>query len=141
VSDHTLSDYTLSDYTAATAGNWVYNSDRKEPPMPKYVIERNLPRAGQLSPAELAAVSDKSCSALRSFGSRVQWMQSYVTGDKIYCIYVAPSEGVIREHARLAGFPVHRIAEVTAIIDPATSEAALPESERIHDYAKEAGVY
>jgi hypothetical protein len=109
--------------------------------MPKYVIERNLPRAGQLSPAELAAVSDKSCSALRSFGSRVQWMQSYVTGDKIYCIYVAPSEGVIREHARLAGFPVSRIAEVTAIIDPATSEAATPEHERIHDYAKEAGVY
>ena len=109
--------------------------------MPKYVIERNLPRAGQLSPAELAAVSDKSCSALRSFGSRVQWMQSYVTGDKIYCIYVAPSEGVIREHARLAGFPVSRIAEVTAVIDPATSEAAAPERDHIHDYAKEAGVY
>ncbi len=109
--------------------------------MPKYVIERNLPRAGQWSPAELAAVSDKSCSALRSFGSRVQWMQSYVTGDKIYCIYVAPSEGVIREHARLAGFPVNRIAEVTAIIDPATSEAATPEQERAHDLAKEAGVY
>jgi len=62
--------------------------------MPKYMIERNLPRAGHLSPAELSAVSDKSCSALRSFGSRVQWMQSYVTGDKIYCIYVAPSEGI-----------------------------------------------
>ena len=109
--------------------------------MPKYVIERNLPRAGQLSPAELAAVSDKSCSALRSFGSRVQWMQSYVTGDKIYCIYVAPSEGLIREHARLAGFPVSRIAEVTAIIDPATAEVTTPEHERIHDLAKEAGVY
>lgn len=109
--------------------------------MPKYVIERNLPRAGQLSPAELAAISDKSCSALRSFGSRVQWMHSYVTEDKIYCIYVAPSEGLIREHARLAGFPVNRIAEVSAIIDPATSESATPERERIHDYAKEAGVY
>ena len=109
--------------------------------MPKYVIERNLPRAGQLSPAELALVSDKSCSALRSFGSRVQWMQSYVTGDKIYCIYVAPNEGVIREHARLAGFPVNRIAEVTAVIDPATSEGAAPEHERVHDLAKEAGVY
>ena len=109
--------------------------------MPKYMIERNLPRAGHLSPAELAAVSDKSCSALRSFGSRVQWMQSYVTGDKIYCIYVAPSEGVIREHARLAGIPISRIAEVTAIIDAATSEAATPEHERVHDLAKEAGVY
>jgi Nickel responsive protein SCO4226-like len=109
--------------------------------MPKYVIERNLPGAGQLSPAELAAVSDKSCSALRSFGSRVQWMQSYVTGDKIYCIYVAPSERLIREHARLAGFPVNRIAEIKAIIDPATSEAAAPEHDQIRDYAKEAGVY
>ena len=109
--------------------------------MPKYMIERNLPRAGQLSPAELAAVSDKSCSALRSFGARVQWMQSYVTEDKIYCIYVAPSERLIREHARLAGFPVTRIAEIKAIIDPATSEGAAPEHERAHDYAKEAGVY
>src|SRR4029079_16629270 len=108
--------------------------------MPKYVIERNLPGAGQLSPGELAAVSDRSCSALRSFGSRVQWMQSYVTGDKIYCIYVAPSEGVIREHARLAGFPVKRIAEVGAIIAPATSEAAASEHEHSRDYAKEAGV-
>jgi Protein of unknown function (DUF4242) len=94
-----------------------------------------------LSPGELAAVSDKSCSALRSFGSRVQWMQSYVTGDKVYCIYVAPSEGLIREHARLAGFPVNRIAEVTAIIDPSTSEAAAAERDQIRDYAKEAGVY
>ena len=109
--------------------------------MPKYVIERNVPRAGQLSPAELAAVSHKSCSALRSFGSRVQWLQSYVTKDKIYCIYVAPNEGLIREHARLAGFPISHIAEVTAIIDPATSEAAAPDYDRAHDYAKEAGVY
>jgi Protein of unknown function (DUF4242) len=68
-------------------------------------------------------------------------MQSYVTGDKIYCIYVAPNEGLIREHARLAGFPVSRIAEVTAVIDPATSEATPPEHERVHDLAKEAGVY
>lgn len=109
--------------------------------MPKYVIERNLPGAGQLSPGELAAVSDKSCSALRSFGSRVQWMQSYVTEDKIYCIYVAPSEGLIREHARLAGFSVSRIAEVTAIIDPATAEEAAFERQQVRDYAKEAGVY
>lgn len=109
--------------------------------MPKYMIERNLPGAGQLSQGELAAVSDKSCCALRSFGSSVQWMQSYVTEDKIYCVYVAPSEGVIREHARLAGFPVSRIAEVTAIIDPATSEAVATDYDRAHDYAKEAGVY
>ena len=88
-------------------------------------------------------MSDKSCSALRSFGSRVQWMQSYVTGDKIYCIYVAPNEGLIREHARLAGFPVHHVAEVKHVIDPTTSEAAAHplEHEQKHDLAKEAGVY
>jgi Protein of unknown function (DUF4242) len=111
--------------------------------MPKYVIERNLPGAGQLSPAELAAVSDKSCSALRSLGPRVQWVQSYVTGDKIYCIYIAPNEGLIREHARLGGFPVNSIAEIKAVIDPTTSETAVPTGEHDpqHDLAKEAGVY
>ena len=109
--------------------------------MPKYVIERTLPRAGKWSPSELAAMSDKSCSALRSFGSRVQWIQSFVTEDKIYCIFVAPSEGLIREHARLAGFPISHVAEIQATIDPATSEAPAPERDHVHDYAKEAGVY
>ena len=109
--------------------------------MPKYVIERNLAGAGRMSSEDLAAVADKSCSALRSFGSRVQWMHSYVTSDKIYCIYVAPNESVIREHARLAGIVVNRISEIKAVIDPTTSEAAVPERERIHDFAKEAGVY
>jgi hypothetical protein len=111
--------------------------------MPKYVIERNLPGVGKWSPAELAAVSDKSCSVLRSFGPRVQWVQSYVTGDKLYCIYIAPSEALLREHARLGEFPVHRIAEIKAIIDPATSEIAPPIGvhDREHDLAKEAGVY
>ena len=111
--------------------------------MPKYVIERNLPGAGQLTPAELAAVSEKSCSVLRSLGPQVQWVQSYVTGDKIYCIYIAPSEALIREHARLGGFPADRIAEIKAMIDPTTSEAA--QSKGVHDsgrdFAKEAGVY
>ena len=111
--------------------------------MPKYVIERNFVGAGQLSSAELAAVSDRSCSALRSFGSRVQWVESYVTDDKIYCIYVAPNESVIREHARLTGFPVSRVAEVKFVIDPTTSEAvSFPLGrEQKHDLAKEAGVY
>jgi len=111
--------------------------------MPKYMIERNLTGAGQLSPAELAAMSEKSCSALRSFGSRVHWVQSYVTGDKIYCVYVAPNENLIREHARLGGLPVDRIAEIRAVIDPTTSEIAVPlrAHEREHDLAKEAGVY
>ena len=111
--------------------------------MPKYVIERTLPGAGQLSPAELAAVSDKSCSVLRSLGPQVQWVQSYVTGDKIYCIYIAPSEGLIREHARLGGFPAERISEIKAIIDPTTAEAAQPKAaqDQGRDFAKEAGVY
>jgi hypothetical protein len=111
--------------------------------MPKYVIERNFAGAGRLSPAELAAMSDRSCSALRSFGSRVQWVESYVTEDKFYCIYVAPNENLIREHARLTGFPVSRVAEVKSVIDPTTSEAAVYplEHELRHDLAKEAGVY
>lgn len=90
--------------------------------MPKYVIERNIPGAGKLSPAELQAVSQKSCGVLNSMGPRIQWIQSYVTGDKVYCIYVAPDEATIREHARLGGFPADSISEVTAIIDPTTSE-------------------
>jgi hypothetical protein len=112
--------------------------------MPKYVIERSLPGAGRLSPAELAAVSDKSCSVLRGLGPQVQWVQSYVTGDKIYCIYIAPSEGLIREHARLGGFPADRISEIKAMIDPTTAEAAQPKAsphDPPRDFAKEAGVY
>lgn len=111
--------------------------------MPKYVIERTLPGAGQLSPAELAAVSDKSCCVLRSLGPQVQWVQSYVTGDKIYCIYIAPSEVLIREHARLGGFPAERISEIKAMIDPTTAEAAQPKAahDQQRDFAKEAGVY
>lgn len=111
--------------------------------MPKYVIERNLPGAGKLSPAELAAVSEKSCSVLRGLGPRVQWVQSYVTGDKIYCIYIALNEELIREHARLGGFPANSIAEIKTMIDPTTSEAAVrtEEHDPNHDLAKEAGVY
>ena len=111
--------------------------------MPKYVIERSLPGAGRLSPAELAAVSDKSCSVLRGLGPQVQWVQSYVTGDKIYCIYIAPSEDLIREHARRGGFPADRISEIMAVIDPTTAEAAQPKAPQDppRDFAKEAGVY
>ncbi len=90
--------------------------------MPKYVIERNIPGAGKLSPAELQAVSQKSCGVLNSMGPRIQWIQSYVTADKVYCIYIAPDEATIREHARLGGFPADSISEVAAIIDPTTSE-------------------
>jgi hypothetical protein len=90
--------------------------------MPKYVIERNIPNAGSLSAQELQAISQKSCGVLRSMGPQIQWVQSYVTADKIYCVYLAPDEQTIREHAALGGFPADRISEVTTIIDPTTAE-------------------
>ena len=90
--------------------------------MPKYVIEREIPGAGKMTPDELQAVSQKSCSVLQNLGPRIQWITSYVTGDKIYCIYIAPNEEMVREHARQGGFPANRVSEVKTIIDPTTSE-------------------
>ena len=90
--------------------------------MPKYVIERELPGAGKLSKQELQAVSQKSCGVLRNLGPSIQWIHSYVTDDKIYCIYNAPNEKMIREHASQGGFPANRISEVKSIIDPTTAE-------------------
>jgi len=89
--------------------------------MPKYVIERNIPGAGQLSPAELQAISQTSCAVLQHMGPHIHWEQSYVTGDRIYCIYSAPDEEMIREHARQGGFPANRIAEVAAVIGPTSA--------------------
>jgi hypothetical protein len=90
--------------------------------MPKYVIEREIPGASQLSPQELKAISQKSCGVLSKLGPQIQWQQSYVTGDKVYCVYIAPNEKLVREHAELGGFPANRISQVTAIIDPTTAE-------------------
>lgn len=90
--------------------------------MPRYVIERDIPGAGDLSPEELHAISQKSCSVLDNLGPQVQWDHSYVTGDKVYCVYIAPNEDLIREHARQGGFPANRISEVKSIIDPVTAE-------------------
>jgi len=90
--------------------------------MPKYIIEREIPGAGKLTTAELAAISQKSCSVLQQMGPRIQWLESYVTGDKVYCVYIAPNEEMIREHARSGGFPANHIAEVKTMIDPTTSE-------------------
>jgi len=90
--------------------------------MPKYIIERELPNAGKLTPAELQAISQKSCSVLRGLGPQIQWVESYVTDDKIYCVYVAPNEAVIREHAKQGGFPANRISAVRKVIDPTTAE-------------------
>ena len=91
--------------------------------MPKYVIEREIPGAGKLSPTELKAISQKSCAVLEGMGPQIQWLQSYVTGDKVYCVYIAPNEAMVREHARQGGFPADSVSEVTTIIDPVTAEA------------------
>jgi hypothetical protein len=91
--------------------------------MPKYVIERDIPGAGRLSPAELTGISQKSCSVLSGMGPQIQWVHSYVTGDKIYCVYNAASEALVREHARRGGFPADSVARVMATIDPITAEA------------------
>ena len=90
--------------------------------MPKYLIEREIPGAGQLSAADLQAISRKSCDVLNALGPDIQWVQSYVTGDKIYCVYIAPDEAIIREHARCGGFPANVVTEVRAVIDPTTAE-------------------
>lgn len=90
--------------------------------MPRYVIERDIPGAGTMSPQELRAISQRSCAVLDALGPQVQWLQSYVTGDKVYCVYIAPSEDLIREHARQGGFPADRISEVKSMIDPVTAE-------------------
>jgi hypothetical protein len=91
--------------------------------MPKYVIERELPGAGQLTPQQLQAVSQTSCGVLRKLGPEIQWVHSYVTQDKIYCIYIAPNEALIREHATQGGFPANRISEISSSIDPTTAES------------------
>lgn len=91
--------------------------------MPRYVIERDIPGAGALSAQELQAISQKSCAVLDRLGPQIQWIQSYVTGDKVYCVYIAPNAETIREHARQGGFPADRVSEVKAVIDPVTSES------------------
>ena len=90
--------------------------------MPRYLIERDLPGAGNLSVDDLRAISRKSCDVLEELGPRIQWVQSYVTDQKIYCVYLAPSEELIREHARRGGFPANRISQVVETIDPSTAE-------------------
>ena len=90
--------------------------------MPKYVIEREIPGAGKLSKDELRGISAKSCGILLKLGPEIQWVQSYVTDDKIYCVYIAPNEAMVREHAKQGGFPADNVSEVRAVIDPTTAE-------------------
>jgi hypothetical protein len=91
--------------------------------MPKFVIERELPGAGKLSPAELQGISQKSCGVLSGMGPRIQWLESFVTDDKIYCVYIAPDEATVREHATKGGFPANRVSRIRRMIDPTTAEA------------------
>jgi hypothetical protein len=90
--------------------------------VPKFVIEREIAGVGNLSGAELHAISQKSCSVLRELGPQINWVHSYVTDDKIYCVYIAPDEATVRKHAEMGGFPANRISQVRAIIDPTSSE-------------------
>lgn len=91
--------------------------------MPKYIIEREIPNAGSLTSQDLQGISQKSCSILNEMGPKIQWLESYVTGDKVYCVYIAPNEASIREHAEKGGFPANHISEVKTIIDPTTAES------------------
>jgi hypothetical protein len=90
--------------------------------MPKFLIEREIPGAGDLKPEELQAISQKSCGVLQEMGPQIQWVESYVTGDKVYCVYIAPDEAAVREHARRGGFPANRVSEIRRMIDPTTAE-------------------
>ena len=90
--------------------------------MPKYVIEREIPGAGKLTADQLKGISQTSCGVISNMGPQIQWVHSYVTGDKIYCVYIAPNEEMVREHAKKGGFPANSVSEVATIIDPATAE-------------------
>jgi hypothetical protein len=91
--------------------------------MPKYVIEREIPDAGSLTQDQVLAISQKSCSVLKGLGPQIQWVESFVTQDKIYCVYIAPNEAMVREHAKQGGFPANRVSEVKRMIDPTSAEA------------------
>jgi hypothetical protein len=96
--------------------------DAEEDAMPKYVIEREIPGAGKSSGADLKGISQKSCDVLKEMGPQIQWVQSYVTDDKVYCVYIAPDEAMVRQHAEQGGFPANSVARVHTVIDPTTAE-------------------
>ena len=112
-------------YNLATPFRGCSNQNRilEKNRMPKYVIERDIPSIGDATPEQVIAISQKSCSVLNNLGPRIQWLHSYVTQDKIYCVYIAPNEEMVREHARQGGFPANRISEVKLVIDPTSAEA------------------
>ena len=107
----------------STLRPWPHDAQRDRiGAMPKFVIEREIPGAGKLSPSELTAISQKSCGVLQRLGPQIQWLESFVTDDKIYCIYLAPDAETVREHAKQGGFPANRVSEVRTMIDPTTAE-------------------
>ena len=107
---------------AQTTGSNANPKTKKETLMKTYLIEREIPNAGKLTPAELKSISQTSCSVLKDMGPKIQWVQSYVTGNKIYCVYKAENEELIREHGKKGGFPVTSISEISSTISPATAE-------------------
>ncbi len=103
--------------------SWIARLQPKRGNMPKYVIERDIPGIGDVTPDQVIGISQKSCSVLNNLGPKIQWLHSYVTQDKIYCVYIAPNEEMVREHAKQGGFPANRVSEVKLIIDPTSAEA------------------
>ena len=118
----TLGVHSAQEYLMASVADFDSNFLPLEAQLPQYLIERNVPGAGKLTPDELKAVSQKSCGVLNQLGPQIQWVHSYVTADQLYCIYRAPNEEMVREHARLGGFPANRVSEITTVIDPTTAE-------------------
>jgi len=102
--------------------NFLLFREKDKIRMPKYLIEREIPQAGQLSAADLQGISQKSCAVLNTLGPQIQWVQSYVTADKIYCVYIAPNKEAVLEHAKQGGFPANSVAEIKSVIDPTTAE-------------------
>ena len=113
---------TLALATTVARAEKTVTPETLPPGLNMYVIERDMPGAGKLTPAELKAASQKSCVVLRNLGPQITWLQSYVTGDKLYCVYLAPSEELVREHAKVAGFPANSVNRVSTIISPKTAE-------------------
>jgi cell division inhibitor SulA len=109
--------------------------------MPKYLIEREIPGAGNMTPQQLQAVSQTSCGVLQKLGPQIQWLHSYVTGDKIYCVYIAPNEEMVREHAQQGGFPANRISEIKTMIDPTTAETLKSATGLEAGYRRLVGLY
>lgn len=108
--------------TVAKRQHFANAVSRKKATMPKYVIEREIPGAGDLSPEQLQGISQKSCDVLRELGPQIQWVQSYVTDNKVYCVYISPNEQLVRDHAKKGGFPANKVSEVREVIDPTTAE-------------------